>query len=311
MVHFYAVGTSLERDQSLDDDFSHHVLVDVADVVVGAALRWRLERLGRVVTDVAGIELAPGRRKRVSDGVLVDDLDLLAGLYRDLHWTEHEVLYGDGHAFGGRARRPRHRRDAKGRTGREQDAHERSKKRPARARAHLDRLVDRTEGQGGAARGLRAGVFAQDVVQDGDVLHLNWLNRGRQSNRRGAGQHGGLGLVRLSGDGLQGQREIGEAGHVGHLGEVGVHRRCQCRVDLGDFGLAVRREHRVPCLSVLRVLGEGRGREGRHRGRHRAEFAGSGGAESGAVRVHRQVLQTGRHRRHRQVTLQAGRGKGG
>ena len=36
-------------------------------------------------------------------------------------------------------------------------------------------------------------------------------------------------------------------------------------------------EHRVPRLSVLRVLAEGRGREGRHRGRHRAEFAGSGG----------------------------------
>src|SRR5487761_2778683 len=50
---------------------------------------------------------------------------------------------------------------------------------------------------------VRARVLSEYVVQDGDVLQLNGLDRRGQGNRRGALQHRGLGLVGLGGDGFE------------------------------------------------------------------------------------------------------------
>ena len=60
-----------EASRLFDDDCTHHVLVNIADVAVSAWLHRCLEGLGLILGDVAGIELPTRGSQRVGGAVLV------------------------------------------------------------------------------------------------------------------------------------------------------------------------------------------------------------------------------------------------
>lgn len=95
----------------LYDDCSHHVLMNIADVAVGARLCRSLEGLGLILGDVAGIELPTSGSQRVGGAVRVGYGHGGARLDVHAHGVKHEIRdrYVDTRRSSGAraARRPR------------------------------------------------------------------------------------------------------------------------------------------------------------------------------------------------------------